>query len=586
MVKHKVPNIVRGGAAIPLGRNYYYMTGRKHEQGGIDVGRNPRTGIEVEDGEVMHIGNNEIKVFSAQPFLNGRSPAQRVMRGENPNAVFNAQERYKRRNKLNDDGTKRKRMGGLSRNKDYGSKSKPYPNVKSKDFAGKGRSYPIPTKADAVDALRLARLHGRSDVKAKVYAKYPDLRRKAHNGGLYSVTVNGKTTLKQFPKRKKAELGTDDDYNKRNISDDTYVLGPHAWGRVVHTNDNVGNKLLWSIPDVVSPSNNYRFPWDLDRVPSTGESASEASGASTTAPAVKANNAVKSAALARRENTPRRYSSLSIPDASSKGISVNNVTPTITPNIPSLNIAPIEIGDSSIGDSEYNIFDKDNFFSKLDKKGFFKEMFPAIGGAITNGIGNRRSYNANKEFINSLRYSPAPIQRNAAKLKTRINIAPQLDKMRESLAAYERAIDNNTSNSQVALARKRAARMANVLQTNELYGTKENAETELINKDRLNQQTIANANIESYNTWRDGKTAFENAIAEKRAENEVSRINNNVGIVQNVFDQMSRNRNLRNTIIAQMAASPNVNPELLRDLGADWVTDDMIERYKKANKKK
>lgn len=585
MVKRKVPNIVRGGAAIPLGRNYYYMTGRKHEQGGIDVGRNPRTGIEVEDGEVVHIGNNEIKVFSAQPFLNGRSPAQRVMRGENPNAVFNAQERYKKRNKLNDDGTKRKRMGGLSRDKDYGSKSKPYPNVKSKDFAGKGRSYPIPTKADAVDALRLAGLHGRDDVKAKVYAKYPDLRRKARNGGLYSVTVDGKTILKQFPKRKKAVLGTDDDYNKRNISDDIYVLGPHAWDRVVYTNDNVGNKLLWSLPKVPT-SNNYPFPWHLNSDYSTGESASKASGASTTAPAVKANNEVKSAALARRGDTPRRYSSLSIPDAPSEGISVNNVTPTITPNIPSLNIAPIEIGDSSIGDSEYNIFDKDNFFSKLGKNGFFKEMFPAIGGAIANGIGNRRSYNANKEFINSLRYSPAPIQRNAAKLKTRINIAPQLDKMRESLAAYERAIDNNTSNSQVALARKRAARMANVLQTNELYGTKENAETELINKDRLNQQIVANANIESYNTWRDGKAAFENAVSEKRAENEVSRINNNVGIVQNVFDQMSRNRNLRNTIIAQMAASPNVNPELLRDLGADWVTDDMIERYKKANKKK
>lgn len=71
--------------------------------------------------------------------------------------------------------------GGLSRSKDYGSSKKPYPKVKSSDFAGKHRSYPIPTKADARDALRLAGLHGRSDIKAKVYKKYPSL--KHANGG-------------------------------------------------------------------------------------------------------------------------------------------------------------------------------------------------------------------------------------------------------------------------------------------------------------------------------------------------------------------------------------------------------------------
>ncbi len=68
--------------------------------------------------------------------------------------------------------------GGLSRSKDYGSKKKPYPSVKSKDFAGGKRSYPIPTKADAVDALRLAGMHGRADVRAKVYRKYPGLKKK------------------------------------------------------------------------------------------------------------------------------------------------------------------------------------------------------------------------------------------------------------------------------------------------------------------------------------------------------------------------------------------------------------------------
>ena len=96
-MKRKVlkPNVVRGGIAIPLGANYYYMSGRKHKDGGIDVGNNPSTGLEVEDGEVMHINKNEAKVFSAVPFLNGKSPAQKVISGENPNDVFKQQEKFK-----------------------------------------------------------------------------------------------------------------------------------------------------------------------------------------------------------------------------------------------------------------------------------------------------------------------------------------------------------------------------------------------------------------------------------------------------------------------------------------------------------
>lgn len=74
------------------------------------------------------------------------------------------------------------KLGGGLTSKDRGSSKHPYPSVSSKDFAGGGRSYPIPTKADAVDALRLAGLHGRSDVRSKVYSKYPSLRPKAAFG--------------------------------------------------------------------------------------------------------------------------------------------------------------------------------------------------------------------------------------------------------------------------------------------------------------------------------------------------------------------------------------------------------------------
>lgn len=176
------PNVVRGGKATNIGGNLYYMNGRKHSQGGIDIGKNPKTGLEVEDGEIVETRPDSLRVFSAQPIINGNSPAKLVMGGANPDKVFQAQETFKDVNGINDDGSKKKRMGGLSRSKDYGSSKKPYPNVNKKDFAGGGRSYPIPTRADAVDALRLAGLHGRSDVKAKVYKKYPDLKKKRMGG--------------------------------------------------------------------------------------------------------------------------------------------------------------------------------------------------------------------------------------------------------------------------------------------------------------------------------------------------------------------------------------------------------------------
>lgn len=392
----KAPNVVRGGIAIPLGRNYYYMAGRKHKNGGIDVGKNPRTGLEVEDGEVMHINNNEVKVFSSVPFLNGKSPAKKVLGGENPNVVFKQQENFKDRNGINDDGTKkkqygRKAMGGLSRSKDYGSKSNPYPKVKSKDFAGKGRSYPIPTKADAIDALRLAGLHGRDDVKSKVYRKYPTLRKKAK--------------------------------------------------------------------------------WGLSK----------------------------------------------------------NDTISLAANVG--------------------------------------------GSLISAGI--------NAAMLSKLKSPNQPISAPAAKLKTNININPQLDKMRETIAEYERNVDNNTLSSRVALDRKQKARLAGILQTNELYGEKENKETELINTDKLNQQAVAAENIKAYNDWNDRVTTFENEVLDKHSENIVNSLGTINQGVQDTISRIEQRDSERQTRLAMLAAYPNVNPRILRTIGVKGITDADVANWEK-----
>lgn len=108
-----VPNIVRGGNAIPLGNNFYYIKGRKHSAGGVDIGTDPKTGLEVEGEEVMKVTPKEVRVYSSVPFLQGNSPAELVMGGANPDAVFNAQEEFKDRNRINDDGTKYENGGKI-----------------------------------------------------------------------------------------------------------------------------------------------------------------------------------------------------------------------------------------------------------------------------------------------------------------------------------------------------------------------------------------------------------------------------------------------------------------------------------------
>ena len=182
-------------------------------------------------------------------------------------------------------------------------------------------------------------------------------------------------------------------------------------------------------------------------------------------------------------------------------------------------------------------------------------------------------------MLNSLRYSSAPILQRAAKLKTRININPQLDKMRESLVAYERAVDANTASSRVALARKQRARLANVLSTNELYGDKENRETALINQDRLNQQEVANRNIDAYNAWAQGKADFENSIRQQKAENDIALMNNLNAGVQNVINNIQQRRAEGRNIRAMLLAYPDLPAEQL--LASGLITQSEYDTYRK-----
>ena len=190
----------------------------------------------------------------------------------------------------------------------------------------------------------------------------------------------------------------------------------------------------------------------------------------------------------------------------------------------------------------------------------------------------------------------APVSYQATKLKTNVNINPQLDTLRNSSAIYNNSVDNNTASSRVALARKQANRLNINNQINTLYGNKENQETELINRDRLQQQQTANQNIAQYNDYLTRKAAidneynnqlinFNNTINEKKGENLVSLFNNSNAAIQDILNRREQRNNERNTIAAYLASNPNVNPRLFTRLGIDGVfTPEMIQAWEEEYK--
>lgn len=183
-------------------------------------------------------------------------------------------------------------------------------------------------------------------------------------------------------------------------------------------------------------------------------------------------------------------------------------------------------------------------------------------GLGANTIGSLASAFINNRMLKNLKYPDAPAQMTAAKLKTNYNINPQLDAIREQNYNFDASVDANTGSSQVALARKQRNRLNRLAAINELYAQKENYQNEMINRDRLNQQGVTNQNIQAYNAWKQGKTAFDNSVAEKRSENYIAGLQNLNSGVQDMLSRQEQRKHDNNTIKAMLAANPNVKPEL------------------------
>lgn len=797
----KIPNVVAGGIAQPLGNNFFYMNGRKHSQGGIDIGPSDKTGIEVEDGEVVETNGNELKVYSAQPILNGVSPAKLVMGGANPNKVFKAQEDFKDRNRINDDGTKAKYGKEKYVAKSDNTKVTPIiesprgSGIKQGDFIYYPETYRIanntlekvPARKEVnmtpleqvrkyaydilekkgidVDSPGIGVTFGDKNFKVVNYnndifgndvvyqipeQKVKDIYYKDINNQLgklisnnyrkyiekqfdklYNKDINrelkkskriSNNELKEYikskgihPENKKYNVITSEGLSKtsrnkgnpyqhfiftgdvgkqglevidvkdvnsevlKDISNTRNHIGKYTKGysrksrkfggknMIISINGNVKNGLIHSPSSTGGLHDKFAVggtrinrrgrTWEYDEkigayVPITNKTINRTS-------AYPINKSARGETIVGSDYTFRngRWSKNSITNnnvntntnksninngnrrpqyyaerrlslfedgagitsglvragwshGNNKGVSMNNT------NIPNLHTTKSK-GNTPRGGRSKSSQSTQSIPTKTPPTAVYNRNLPKVEASIpttlpvstsapakgitssdgkgqgkfknlttadwiglgSNVAGSLASYFASRRAINKMRGPSQPTLISASKLKTKYNINPQLDRIRENKFEAYRDIDANTASSRVSLARKQRVRNAAGQAANELYGNKENIETNLINQDRRNQQSVRQFNAQQYNQYIDRKAAFDNGIREAKVTN----INNLFsGINAGIQDMISRYENrkaLNNTIGAMRASAPNVDDRIMRDAGVDY--DEFIIRKRR-----
>lgn len=710
----KIPNVVAGGIAQPLGNNFFYMNGRKHSQGGIDIGPSDKTGIEVEDGEVVETNGNELKVYSAQPIINGVSPAKLVMGGANPNKVFKAQEDFKDRNGINDDGSKAT-YGKEKENEGLFTKIDDYANTAEKvlaipNMASSAATLVAPNPYTAV-ASYITGLGGAVidmyQLGRALYKKdYPDVVKNAVDIGTSIIGIRALRNAKKFRELDKAlrTNGADREIVRKTIGRTAkhkrtfymtkeankainyeavgYSTIPAGAALNLADTDGINNKKKLGGKDMIvsisgnvknglihSPSstgslrdkfavggnriNRHGRTWEYDEqigayVPITNRTINRTSAYPINKSArgetiigsdytfrngrwSKNNNVNTNTNKPNIDNGNRRpqyYAERELPlfndgpaitsglvkagwsHGNNKNITVDN---TNIPNLPTTkskgntprrgrnkssqsvqssstktpptavynrNLPKVEASIPTTLPVSTSVPVKQSSQSDGKGQGKFKNITTAdwigLGSNIAGGLA---SYFASKRAINKMRGPGRPTLISANKLKTKYNINPQLDRIREDKFEAYRDIDSNTASSRVSLARKQRVRNAAGQAANELYGNKENIETNLINQDRHNQQRVRQFNAQQYNQYIDRKAAFDNGIREAKVTN----INNLFsGINAGIQDMISRYENrkaLNNTISAMRASAPNVDDRIMRDAGVDY--DEFIIRKRR-----
>lgn len=698
------PNIIRGGKAIDLGNNMYYIAGRKHSNGGVDVGKD----LEVEGGEVMQMKPNEVRVFSSVPFLRAGSPAKLVLGGANPNAVFNAQENFKDKNRIKDDGTKYRNGGNKLNNiqyiidkinnsdKDFAKRLKQNNRQYIKDWEipgaiathklsvgtdKDGNNYIYPevqningglhdftnpkykhnkwdgqiSAEERGDTIRINTIQDGLDFTRNY--KNLNIYPKFNYGGNMITTINGNVKnglihTMRCGGRKKAKVGirfiTNNDKYKigdtfddkgqkyyvyaRNeavpVSADLSKANPYGiintikavdWLKAQekyipdtniisnkstsksanntsdtntidisqsnypktktnnNKNNNTRNVQYTPNPNLVDiPQSNVGNIGTYFYNPKTTSTTTKRTVGSNAQPA---NNLVKSIV----DNT-----SLTVPYTQPDKISIPRYTEDVykKPSLASMakeieDVDTINLARQYTKPNRFNRF-TDWFNNNLDKINLYSNLGGSAIDFISSAIINSKMptvdlptmtaptlANLPKIKLAEIKDLEAPVTVAAAKLKTRYNANPQLAKIEDETRRTMNEIDRNTSSSRVALARKQRAAIQSQESKNQVYGQKENIETELMNKDRLNAQQVAQANAATYNQFLTARAQQAMQKAQLKMMVDRANIGNKLAVDQfNANAKMTTDRFNADNLIKEILFNTNVRTNQLGNYAA------------------
>lgn len=574
MVKHRVPNIVRGGVALPLNKpNYYLVRGRKHEQGGIDIGKNPRTGLEVEDGEVVHVDDKELRVFSAEPILGGVSPSQLVVRGVNPDKVFAAQERFKQINNIKDNGTKApfgtlkklvfgadfndiKTSDGRHYNPAYIERA--YSSLKKSGLTKQQQAVVLANiiEESGGDPFALNKKSGKDYGLLQWVDRYPktketDPYKEIDNQMNYFInTVNNLDDQVSWTHGGKGSgyQSFKDAYNDFNSEDIETINKGFVLGHVRPAGKHASAKNRLGVAEQI-----------YDRIKRLGGDMKHKlvevniGGNSKLIRVAKPSSTGESE---RSEGLTRKRAAIGTKTRKLEDGTIVPVYANILAENSTLENPIINPGLKKQEKTTNRVETVKDFINSNPN------LISDVIGVGSNIIGSLITKRINNRALNSLTYQKPPVALIPSKLKTKININPQLDKMRETLADYERLISGNTASSRVALGRINRVRSQGIANTNQLHGQKENMETQLINTDRARQDEIMFRNLEQDYQYRASKNAFENEVRNLKAENKVANVQNIVTGIQDLLTRREQRNMFNKTLTAETLANPNLPAEM------------------------
>lgn len=504
--------ITDGGDATKIGNNTYLLRGGSHEDVnetgqtgiGINVGGNE---VEAEGGEVAQKKNGALRIFSAQPILsNSMSPAQAILRGYNKDKVFSAQQAFKKRNGLKDDGSKAEHGTAVPYKRIHINEDRTFTDTLT------GKNYNT-SATNGEDVVITGKANHWKEAGKKDTSSYFD-----PMGAINFVTAAGAPILNANPSNIVGSIRDSknaSDFLKHYMIQDTGGFVNTKWAKehpylslgintIGDIGLGIGNVFVPNIWQFGNNGNSRRnkymnnsgegyFNGRVNVFP-TSRKKHSLGGCSRPVKGMR-----PKAAIGIYTPFNKRYTSIyDAPDYDSDynggnvlgngevTVTAKRIKPTfMKPNNDAMNLIKVpKEEDVPYIPQRHNR--SRTIFSDGDYLGLGIDTLAALSTGLVN-------YNTSGKYVLPDR---APIIQ-ASKLPTTYNVNPEIEEVKRYRDRLTGQTFNNTSSSVAALNRSGAINLDALSNLSKLWATKENEENKMLTEDAKNQQTVAAQNVQN-----------------------------------------------------------------------------------------